>query len=421
MHNPRPNARRLLLAIAVLATPISTNAASDAVVSALLEEIRALRERVTRLESERQVASRALTEPRATMVASTSASTPAPPSTPSVPGTAKPSWVENTQLKGDFRYRHEGFDVEDRRDRHRQRFRARAAVIGQVSDTIEVGFGLASGGSDPISTNQTLGDGASSKSVVIDLAYAQWQSPIEGLNVVGGKFKNPLHRAGGNSLLWDGDLNPEGVGVRYARGNLFANLLGSWLDESSSDDDSILLGGQFGVDQAISDAANIKAGVGYYNFLDTRGEPVFFDGDPQGNRVLPDGTYASGFELVEAFVEYSTTVNDSKLTVFGDYVNNLDADDFDTGWAIGAKVKQPSGLQLGWTYQELEADAVLGTFTDSDFIGGGTDGEGHILQVGYPLTDRIGLKGTLFLNDRNVDFGTEESFKRLMLDISFKY
>jgi len=27
----------------------------------------------------------------------------------------------------------------------------------------------------------------------------------------------------------------------------------------------------------------------------------------------------------------------------------------------------------------------------------------------------------LFLNDRNVDFGTEESFKRLMLDISFKH
>ncbi len=33
---------------------------------------------------------------------------------------------------------------------------------------------------------------------------------------------------------------------------------------------------------------------------------------------------------------------------------------------------------------------------------------------------RFDLRGTLFLSDRNVDFGPEEEFKRLMLDISFK-
>ncbi|MEQ8783996.1 MAG: putative porin, partial [Roseibium album] len=63
----------------------------------------------------------------------------------------------------------------------------------------------------------------------------------------------------------------------------------------------------------------------------------------------------------------------------------------------------------------------LGTFTDSDFIGGGTDGKGHIVSAGYALSERIALKGTLFFNKRNIDFGTEEDFKRLMLDISFKY
>ena len=49
------------------------------------------------------------------------------------------------------------------------------------------------------------------------------------------------------------------------------------------------------------------------------------------------------------------------------------------------------------------------------------DGKGHILQASYALSKQIGLKGTFFLNDRNVDFGTEQDFKRLMLDISFKY
>ena len=334
--------------------------------------------------------------------------------------TAKPNWSDAIKLKGDFRYRHEAFDVDNNRDHHRQRVRARTALQAKVSDTVQVGFGLATGGSDPISTNQTLGDGSSSKGVVIDLAYVNWQSPVEGVAITAGKFKNPLHRVGGNGLIWDGDLNPEGFAVSVERGNFFASALGSWLDESSRDDDSFLLGGQIGIDQKIGSDSKVKLGLGYYNFLDSRGEPAFFNGNARGNQVDANGNYINGFELVEAFVEYTIPVGGGKLTLFGDFVQNLDADDFDTGFAVGAKLKKEA-WQFGYTYQELEADAVLGTFTDSDFVGGGTDGEGHILQAGYALTNKISLRGTLFLNERNIDFGVEEDFTRLMLDIGFKY
>ncbi len=77
--------------------------------------------------------------------------------------------------------------------------------------------------------------------------------------------------------------------------------------------------------------------------------------------------------------------------------------------------------QLEYLYQELEADAVLGTLTDSDFIGGGTDGTGHIIKGSYDLTSKISLKGTLFLNKRGGGLGIEEDYDRFMLDISFKY
>lgn len=329
------------------------------------------------------------------------------------------SWIDTIKVKGDLRYRHEGFDVDNRRDRHRHRIRARAAVTAQVNDSVDVGFGLASGGSDPISTNQTLGNSSSSKGVVIDLAYVNWKTAVEGLAIRAGKFKNPFHRVGGNGLVWDGDLNPEGIAMTYANGNTFASLMGSWVTESSSDDDSFLLGGQFGFRGDVGESSDLVAGVGYYNYLDSRGEPAFLGGG-RGNQLNPDGTYLDGFEIVEGFIEYGFPVGDSDLTLFADYVQNLDADDFDTGYAVGAKLKS-NAWQFGWAWQELEPNAVLATFTDSDFIGGGTDGKGHILQTSYALSKRISVKGTLFLNERFVDIGEEEDYKRLQLDISFKY
>jgi hypothetical protein len=329
------------------------------------------------------------------------------------------SWAERIKLKGDFRYRHEAFDVEDRNERHRQRIRARTELQAKINDRVQVGFGLATGGDDPISTNQTLDDGASSKGVVVDLAYVSWETPVDGLGIKAGKFKNVFHRAGGNGLVWDGDLRPEGLGVQFNRGAFFANAATLWVDESSSGEDSLLVGGQFGLNTSF-DTASLRSGLGYYHYTDAKGRSAFFDGAAQGNRTNPDGTYVSDFHLMEGFAEYQFETAHSKITLFADFVQNLAADDYDTAWALGVKLKRAQ-LSLGWTYQDVEADSVLGTFSDSDFIGGGTDGEGHILQAGYALSKKIALKGTLFLNNRNVDFGQEEDFKRLMLDISYKY
>ena len=393
----------LLAAIAASAVPAhAADEETAALIEALRSEITALQDRLAMVESRQKITEQSYSTPQ----------TPEPPP-------AASSWADTIKIKGDLRYRHEGFDVENRRDRHRQRIRARTQVAATVSDTVSVGFGLASGGDDPISTNQTLGDGGSSKSVVIDLAYVSWNTPIEGLSMTAGKFKNPFHRAGGHALIFDGDLNPEGFGANYEAGALFVNAGGFWVDESSSDDDSYMFGLQSGWSSELGDGA-LTAGVSYYNFLDSRGESPFFDGDPQGNLLDADGNYLSGFELLEGFAEYAFALNDAKVTLFADYVTNLEADDLDTGWAVGAKVKQ-NRWQIGWTYQDLEADAVLGTWTDSDFIGGGTDGKGHLLSAGYALTSRISLNGTLLLNERNVDVGDEEDYRRLMLDVSFKY
>jgi len=91
--------------------------------------------------------------------------------------------------KGDFRYRYETFDIEGKPDRDRNRIRARAALIADVTPAMQVGLGLASGGDDPVSSNQTLGGGGSTKDLRIDLAYFDYTG-LKDSHIVGGKFSN---------------------------------------------------------------------------------------------------------------------------------------------------------------------------------------------------------------------------------------
>ncbi len=86
--------------------------------------------------------------------------------------TTASSWAEKVQLKGDYRFRYEYIDQEDKDSRTRWRVRARPLLVAKPTPELEVGFGLGSGSDDPVSTNQTLGGGSTSKDVWIDLAYA---------------------------------------------------------------------------------------------------------------------------------------------------------------------------------------------------------------------------------------------------------
>ena len=80
------------------------------------------------------------------------------------------SWAERMRWRGDFRYRYENIKVEGRDSRNRQRIRARMDLAADVSETVQIGLGLASGDEDPVSSNQTLGGGGSTKDLRLDLA-----------------------------------------------------------------------------------------------------------------------------------------------------------------------------------------------------------------------------------------------------------
>jgi hypothetical protein len=297
--------------------------------------------------------------------------------------------------------------------------------MADVTDTIEVGLGLASGGDDPVSSNQTLGGGGSTKDLRIDLAYFDWDG-LKGTNVYGGKFKNYIHRSGKNALLWDGDWRPEGTGIKWSNGKFFANGLGTWIESDTNKGESFAYLTQLGVKLPIGDAVKLTTGIGYHVF-DTAGNGSYF-GDADdffGNSFDPvTHTYLYDYEELEFFADLDFEMFGHPAQVFGNYVQNQAADDHDTGYAFGFKygsAKNKGEWQFGYVYQKLEADAVLGLLTDSDFGGGGTDSKGSILKGSYAFARNFNGNVTYFINDVGLKSGDPIDFKRLQLDLSFKY
>jgi hypothetical protein len=88
---------------------------------------------------------------------------------------------------------------------------------------------------------------------------------------------------------------------------------------------------------------------------------------------------------------------------------------------VGIRLDHAGGLGTEWVYQDIEANSVFGLFTDSDFGGGGTDVRGHILRLGYKLSDKVNVRGALFLNDRGYDYGADIDYKRLQVEVNMAY
>ena len=342
------------------------------------------------------------------------------------------SWVERIKLHGDLRYRHELIKAEGNDDRNRHRIRARVGFDADVTD-VDIGFQIATGSDDPVSTNQTLGGGFSSKDVWVDLAYFDWHPEnVSGLHVIGGKMKNPFYRPGKTELIWDGDLRPEGVAAKYSKtlGNwdFVTNLGGFWAEERSAGADIGLFGAQIGVKYSfplLGNKGHILIGGSYYDYGNTKGNsPLYDPADAFGNSVDAGGNYRFDYDLVESFAELSFKVNDIPVSLFGNYVmNTAPGAKEDRGWLAGltvGKCKVPHSWAFRYNYRDIEADAVLGVFTDSDFIGGGTDGRGHEIGFDYQIAKHCKAGVSYFYNKREISSG-EKGYHRLQLDLVFKF
>ena len=298
------------------------------------------------------------------------------------------SWAERLRWKGDFRYRYENIDQEGKDGRNRSRIRARTNLEADLSPTLEVGVGLATGGDDPVSSNQTIGGGGSSKDIKLDLAYFNW-SGLENTNITGGKFKNYLVRPGGKGLRWDGDWRPEGLGAIWDNDRFYVQGLGTWLEGDSRKGTEFAWALQGGMRFKTGDNGTLSIGVGYSVFDIAGRTPLF--GEPEdfyGNSFVPDPanpnpkpgdeTYVFKYDYqnYEAHLDWKFKLGGMPFAVFANYTVNQDADENDTGYLVGAKLgsaKEKGDWDVSYYYERLEADSTIGLLADSDFGGGGTD------------------------------------------------
>lgn len=344
------------------------------------------------------------------------------------------SWYEKITFSGDFRYRHENIQKDNSNERDRQRVRARIKMVAPLDDYWKVTIRLASGSDDPVSTNQTMGGELSSKAINLDQAFIEYKLFFENLRMYAGKMANPFYKPGKNQLLWDSDLTFEGVAgkgmLEAGPVDLFATGGGFWVREQSKSFDLMLYGGQLGAKGKLS-GVKYTVGGSYYFYLDTRNQGTFFDDeDGFGNSTFSVGNktfYMYQYKIAEAFLEVSTIVMDYPVKVYGSVVKNFDDEvqSRNSGHVLGVtfnKAKKENTWEIEYKFKKVDQDAVLGAFTDSDFIGGGTDGMGHVGHIAYIPVKNVKLKLTHFSNQIQADLhASRKGYRRTQADISMKF
>jgi len=392
-----------------------------------------------------------------------------------VPGTW-PEWVDRVQMYGDLRLRaqmdrfadNNTAEVRDfleinkaggavqagdkaliniTEDRNRARLRFRAGIKAKINDQVSADIRFAGGkGSDPVSTNQTLGNYNKASTINLDRAYLKYKSRDKTLTLAGGRIKNPWFAT---DLIWDSDLNFDGVAATYRwKRNLedeepafdpFVTVGAFPLQEVRlSSDDKWLYAAQAGFKYRMGNWNELKVGLAYYDYKNVVGRlnavnsdaldftaPEFvqignsmFDISNDGDNTTQRAALLSDYDQLALTLSYDISNFDpTHIKVMGEYVKNIGFDKKAIEKRAGREVKeQTQGYKLGVTfgseqvmrrsdwqvslaYKYLERDAVLDAFTDSDFHLGGTDARGYILTAKYGLSFNTWLQFRMLMAD----------------------
>jgi Putative porin len=374
-------------------------------------------------------------------------------------------WVNRLDFSGDLRIRDEEFfdncnntsnncangGLNNGVNRNRTRFRLRLGAVIKISD-FTVGFRLASGTGEQVSTNQTFQNLFSEKSLWIDRAYLSWQgSNSKWLKITAGKMPNPYVIIYSSDVVWDDDINPEGFAenLKFSPTEQLAIFLNAGqfvLNEvSSNDHDPWLLGEQAGFSISPQEHLKLTLATAFYYFVNASGRDSNALGGPavqQGNSreqagpTPPVGTLLNNYRVFDATAEVNANAGDLPIAVMGDYVRNV-ANTTVTGlstgpatgnygYQLGAIVGKASNAhtwEVAYFYKVLQTDATVADMADSDFGNGGTARRGHIMWAAYNLTKYLQFKTKYFIttsmnppNSKN-----DGDINRLQVDVAVKF
>jgi len=330
----------------------------------------------------------------------------------------KIGWAANTVISGDVRIRQERIEVQGKQPTeqtaNRQRYRARIAAVSQVTPSVEAGIRLATGNSNDVrSTNQDMNNYFTKKDIWLDRAYINWHPEnVPGLKMIGGRMSQPWVKVAETEMIWDNDINPEGLAVQYSRkfgqtnvfgsGGVFTakdNVTGSG---PQFDNDLRLYYGQLGTNLFPGDSFKLTlGGTLFHYFHDEFGVP----GAPGsgGNPGLQtNGNTSTQFQLYEGFGQLDILGLPLPLSLYTQYVTNPNANgpqkDEDSGYLVGLLTRVWE-IGVNYQYRDVERNAVVGAFTDSDFASGFTASHGHKLQLSYNIAKNFQFATTYFLTE----------------------
>lgn len=308
----------------------------------------------------------------------------------------KLAWAAKTQIKGDIRIRHEDVDADGpassgSKDQDRQRIRARFGMYSEINPQVDSGIRVATGSSsDARSTNQSMDNYFDKKQLWLDLAYLDYHpTAIPNLHLIGGKMNQPWVSMG--DVIWDSDVNPEGFVGTYKTDLGGAELFGSagyFVLKDNVDGDGVqfrhdlrLYSGQLGTRFAPTDNLKVTLGGSIYSY----------DNDKDSAALAVNGNTTNEFTLYEGFGQIDLTGLAIPLSAYGQYVVNGETEsNQDTAWLAGLKTKL-GDFSLDYNYRDVQRNAVVGAFTDSDFANGFTASRGHKVKVGYEIDKNFSI------------------------------
>lgn len=370
--------------------------------------------------------------------------------------------VQSVKVSGDFRLRQDTMETTPNGanavSRSRQRLRLRLGVDVALPSNFTVKTRFATGTSEQTSTNQTLDNLSNQKSFWVDRAYLEWQ-PVSVLKVSGGKMANPLWTLYSSDMLWDEDINPEGLGWNLKLPpmgpvRLFANALQMAAKENkNSGHDTAGFSEQIGGEFQLPLKMRIKVGLADHYWLNTStsskrsgvgdmgqgsnlATSTSFPSKAQDGNRRYGTTLANNFNVQEVTGEFSGWIVSLPYSFMGTYITNVASlDKFasqkgslaNTGYQVGSrlgKAEAANTWEVAYFYKRVQSDATLADLADSDFGDGGTNREGSIFWGTYAPKDWLSLKAKYFITkvlNQNITGNPRKDINRLQVDAQVKF
>lgn len=356
---------------------------------------------------------------------------------------------DQLDISGDIRLRAEHREETGKSNNDRQRFRLRVGMDYKVSDMLKVKTKFASGTGEQTSTNQTFSAESSQRSLWIDQAYIEFKA-ADWVTLNGGRMKNTLWQAYSSDAIWDTDLNPEGLSENFklpALGfaKLFANAQQMVINEKENSPGKLpqyVFSEQIGATVKAPLDSRLTVAGAYHDWVNERSKAFGGTNSDTNSGDKGDADKKTDFLLGNNFGVFELTGElnawlpaNTPFSLQGTYLKNMVAldpkdpnhpgllsstDKLDTGYQLGGiigKAKEQYSWEAAYFRKNVEADATVADFADSDFPG--TNRKGNIFWIAYVPVKDVECKVKYF--DTKIITGTEKDKKVLQADVVVKF